>query len=325
MVCSGEMNLTRSSLTTFKQQNQWRACIRLFFLLCLVALPYYLVKKNWMESKDATYLLVTEEADIWCFGMSTMRAALSPEHFQEAGGFDGKGLNLAISGGTTPHGPFYTEFLKSKIKRRHESEPQQIFLVEWKPSSFDSPHKVEQNFRESDELIYKMFLLNANPNWEFILRRKHEGKSILLELLFPGKDPHIVHKNGWKERPPREKPLSQEEIAVRAERLNRRRTGHSSIRMNSFFELLDYLTACGRVIVLATPSPQAEWQVPIPEEFLRAENMLRKREDLVFLDFSQWAQSEDFEDYNHLHRDAAIRFSLEVGALARERLLAKPH
>ena len=309
----------------FKMIRNWNIGLRLLALCIVVVLPYYIVKKNWLEANEPQYKLVSvQDADTWFIGVSTMRAGLSPEHFVRELGGGRKGFNLAINGGITPHGPCLTSFLKRKFKPEALDDKRSLFVVEWRASSFNTKiMNLRNTFREEDEILYQMNLVNANPNFEFILRRMHHNRSLMLDLLLTSKSQEnkVIHETGWAARRVPEVFPTPEEIETKSSNFENRGQVFSPMRMASFFELIDHLTACGDVIVLATPLGEASRGAPVADEFISAENILRARKDVLFLDYSDWADRTDFADFNHLHQDAAIRLSLDVGKKARDLLV----
>jgi len=308
----------------FKMMRNWNIWLRLFALCIIVVLPYYVVKKNWLEENEPQYKLVSvQDADTWFIGVSTMRAGLSPEHFARELGGARKGFNLAINGGITPHGPCLTSFLKRKFKPEALNDKRSLFVVEWRSSSFNiRKQNLKRRLREEDEILYKMYSVNANPNFEFILRRMHNERSLGLNLLFTSnsKKNTVIHETGWAARRVPDVFPTQEELETASSYFESRGHVFSPKRMASFFELIDHLTACGDVIVLATPLSEASRGAPVADEFIYAENILRDRKDVLFLDYSDWAERTDFADFNHLHREAAIRLSSDVGKKVRDLL-----
>jgi hypothetical protein len=282
------------------------------------------VKKNWLEENAPQYKLVSvQDADTWFIGVSTMRAGLSPEHFARELGGARNGFNLAINGGITPHGPCLTSFLKRKFKPEALDDKRSLFVVEWRPSSFNIRNQnLKHRLREEDEILYKMYSVNANPNFEFILRRMHNERSLGLDFLFTSnsKKNMVILETGWAARRVPEVFPTPEEIETKSSNFENRGQVFSPMRMASFFELIDHLTACGDVIVLATPLGEASRGAPVADEFISAENILRARKDVLFLDYSDWADRTDFADFNHLHQEAAIRLSSDVGKKVRDLL-----
>lgn len=317
--------MVQKAIDYFNMMRNWNFWLRLLAFGAVVVVPYYVVKKNWLEANEPQYKLVSvQDADTWFIGVSTMRAGLSPEHFVRELGGARKGFNLAINGGITPHGPCLTSFLKKKFKRKTGDGKRNLFVVEWRASSFNTKIKNLLNtVHEEDEILYQMNLVNANPNFEFILRRMHHIRSLMLDLLLRSKSREnmVIHKTGWAARRVPDVFPTQEEIEKKSFNFEKKkRNVFSPMRMASFFELIDHLTACGDVIVLATPLSEVSRRAPVADEFISAENFLRARKDVLFLDYSDWAERTDFADYNHLHQEAAIRLSSDVGKKVRDLL-----
>ena len=105
--------------------------------------------------------------------------------------------NYCFTIGHSPHGPYYLESVKKKLKGRSDG----LFIVEANPwiLSVRKPDATEDEFTEADRFIANMRIVNyMNPNLEYIIN--HYNKShiqTILENVLGHKESMFLEESGW--------------------------------------------------------------------------------------------------------------------------------
>lgn len=283
--------------------------LKLLLLIAIGGIPYYLYLHKLITEHDSFYWKSTYTSPTLIIGASRANQGIAPQVLDEKLGRPGRALNFAFTGMHTPYGQPYLELVKRKID--HSQGPG-LFILSVHPANIAS-YKGGNDRREMDFRFYDLWMVNADPNPEYILRNV-SGKQSLLPVIItnikPKRDFDIIHRNGWIERttPPELRINDIDELkAMQYEPML------SPKREAALKETVAYLAQHGQVVLL---------RMPIIAELAEHENDFFYRDfsaymqeiadahGACFLDYSPEGAAYEYNDgIHHLDGPSALRFT----------------
>lgn len=296
-----------------------RLLLKLAALLLLVGLPYLFVLYQWIKKYDYDYCKAAYAANSLIVGDSRTRRGIAPEIMREELGLEGKVLNLAFNGVSSPYGEHYYRLIKKKIARGSQNG---LFIVAVNPASImnymgESP----SHPREGDFRFYKLLFVNLDPNIEYIIRNVSADRSLATELLNQKnrkRHKDIYHPDGWVERKPSRKKYDKKIDQLKA---TQRRPVRSPSREEYLDKTVAHLQQSGEVVLV---------RLPIAEEMLAEENKafpefsslieaLAQKYAVPYFDFSKdGAEYEFYDSFHHLDGPSARAFSVKLAERIKE-------
>jgi hypothetical protein len=288
-----------------------RLCAKLAALLLLLGLPYLYVLYQWTVQYDYDYCKATHAANSLVLGDSRTRRGISPEILRQELGLNGKMLNLAFNGVSSPYGEHYYRLIKKKIAR---GTTDGLFIVTVSPGSImDYLGESPTMPREGDFRFYNLWFVNLNPNLEYLIRNVAGDRSLATELLNQKKRKRhqdIFHPDGWVERKPNDRRQFKRQLDEL--KVTQRMPRRSPAREEYLDKTVAHLKQYGQVVLV---------RLPIAEEMLAEETKvfpefdglikgLAEKYGVPYHDFAgHGAEFEFYDDFHHLDGPSARAFS----------------
>ena len=178
-------------------------------------------------------------------------------------------------------------------------------------------------FSECETAPSNMWLMNARPNFEYIVRNYADDFKSLI-----GVKPHpyaiYLHNNGWLEIDiPHDTTFFRENTEEKVNDYNEliEKMKPSTARWKALKKTIEFFSEYGEVHLVRIPvSPQMEeieerYYPNFEAEIRRLSNEL----NVHYLNFFNLKDSLSFTDGNHLHKSSSWKFSKILGKEIRER------
>lgn len=283
--------------------------LKLFLLIAIGGIPYYIYLHNLITENDAFYWKSTYATPNLIIGASRANQGISPDVLDAELGLEQPSLNFAFTGIHSPYGKPYYKLIKRKIDYDHTPG---LFILSVHPGNL-ADYKGGGGQRENDFRFYDLWCVNCNPNAEYIIRNI-KGEQSLLPVIITNKKPRrdfdIIHHNGWVERttPPDMRELEIEELkALQYDPFR------SKEREAYLEKTVEYLKGFGKVVMV---------RMPIVADFKEREDIFFKHQfDILmqqiadhhgahYLDYSGEGADYEFNDgIHHLDGPSAERFT----------------
>ena len=222
--------------------------------------------------------------------------------------------NYCFTNGNSPHGPYYLESIKKKLRGRSGG----LFVVEANPwiLSVRKPGVTENEFREASRFIGEMRIVNyMNPNLEYIIN--HYNKSHITTVwddVLGREGKTFLEESGWL----------RVDVDVNENKVEERIKGKieayrglveqwnlSSTRVSYLAETISFLREHGQVFVVRIPVSEEMLQLEqaYAPEFNSMVDSVTTKHDGVYLDYSDESGEYQTTDGNHLWKEDARRFT----------------
>lgn len=288
--------------------------LKLLLLIAIGGIPYYLYLHKLITENDSFYWKSTYASPTLIIGASRANQGIAPQVLDEKLERPGKALNFAFTGIHTPYGEPYLKLIKRKIDHSHGPG---LFILSVHPANIAS-YEGGNHRREMDFRFYNLWMVNSDPNPEYILRNIR-GKQSLLPMIItkikPKRDFDIIHRNGWTERttPPELRLKKIDELKAM-----QYKPMLSPQREAALKETVAYLAQHGQVVML---------RMPVIAEMTERENDLFYRDfsaymqeiadayGACFLDYSTKGAAYEYNDgIHHLDGPSTLRFTEHLAA-----------
>ncbi|MDF1547662.1 MAG: hypothetical protein P1P88_07555 [Bacteroidales bacterium] len=226
-------------------------------------------------------------------------------------------FNFAFSLDDSPYGPVYLNAIKKKVKNKSKNGLFLICVNPWTISrNKNNINDNQKKFRENERLLSKMFFVNLQVNYEYLIKNYNHGWASL-----SNKDDStmVLHDNGWLEI---SIPMDSIFFMKRLDKnLKAYSGGHLQTLLFSpkrYFFLRRTIEFClihGKVFLIRLPVHEFIYNVEqefMPDFDLKIET-LAKEYNLQYLNFS--ARHSDYRttDGNHLFKESGFKISREIG------------
>lgn len=281
----------------------------MLLLVAVGGIPYYLYLQELITENDPFYWKSTYASPTLVIGASRANQGISPDVLEEELQLEHPALNFAFTGIHSPYGEPYYKLIKRKIDYDHTPG---LFILSVHPANI-TDIEGGRGRRETEFRFYDMWLVNSNPNPEYIIRNINGRQSLLPVIITniePKREFDILHHNGWIERttPPEKRKRDIDELkAMQYEPVV------SLEREQYLKKTVAYLKEYGEVVMVRMP----------------VSNAAKHREETFFYrDFDAYMQeiadeygaqylnySEDGEQYeyndgiHHLDGPSAVEFT----------------
>lgn len=286
--------------------------LKLLILIMLGGIPYYIYLHKLITENDAFYWKSTYSSSTLIIGASRATQGISPNILEEELGLEHKALNMAFTGIHSPYGKEYLNLIKRKINYDHTPG---LFILSVHPGNL-ADYKGGGGRREEAFRFYDMWMVNSNPNPEYIIRNISGRQSLLpviITKIKPRRDFDILHRNGWIERTtPQEKRLRDIEDlkAMQYEPIR------SPNREQYLDRTVEYLSQYGKVVIVRMPiSFKAKWREDVffKNGFDELMQEIADRHGVQYIDYSTDGTSYEYNDgIHHLDGPSAERFTRQL-------------
>ena len=284
--------------------------LKLILFLLIVLLPYLLVQYTLMKQNDVYYWKATAKAEHLVLGGSRALKGIFPSIVQPGLNLEGEMLNFAFTGVLSPYGQPYLRAIKRKLRA---SAKRSVFILSVCPGNLmdftEATEDREQGFR-----FYRLWNMNAHPNWEYVLRHPRKGQALLAEWQTNGmagpKAGQQIFQDGSQGTylPAGFEPKMRERVIRYA--LER-----SPEREAALQELVGYLHEHGEVFLVRVPVSQKtlqEEEAIYPDFNGMIEGIVESFEAVYYLNYTEEGRSEPFrysDGNHHLEGSSAEQFS----------------
>lgn len=277
--------------------------------LALVAIvPYYFLLLEQTQRYDPFYHKATYHSPYLVLGASRAQKGISPAILQEELQLPGKALNFAFTAVESPYGAPYLDLVKRKL-----GQPDQpgLFILSVHPATL-MDYELARGRREEDFRFYDLYMLNRDPNPEYVLRNVNNTRS-LLPLLLYGPDRRrrfdTIHDDGWVERNPPDslRPTSLDQLPA-----NRLAPVPSPKREKWLKKTVEYLSQHGKVVLVRLPTRRAirekeDEALPHFEELMTT---IASETGAVYWNYADLTESLSYADnFHHLDGTGARAFT----------------
>lgn len=283
--------------------------LKLLALILIGGIPYYMYLHQLITENDSFYWKSTYASANLVIGASRANQGISPGALEEELGLEQPALNFAFTGIHSPYGEAYLNLIKRKVD--YEQTPG-LFILSVHPGNV-ADYKGGGGRRESDFRFYDLWLVNSNPNPEFIIRNVNGRQSLLPVIITkvkPKREFDIIHRNGWIERttPPEKRELTVEDLKV----MNY--VPYRSPEREAYLErTVAYLKDYGQVVMVRMPvtKEMKEREDEFFEyQFDNTMQAIADRQEVLYLDYSGDGQDYAFNDgVHHLDGPSAVQFT----------------
>ena len=293
-----------------------RFFLKLSFFLLVLGIPYLYFQYPMMAKNDAFYWKSTYPANTLIIGGSRAFKGISPAVLQEDLLLEGRVLNLAFTGVLSPYGKPYFNLIKRKIDR--SGALPYCFILSVNPGNV-MDFTAANVPRESTFDFYHLWMVNTQPNLEYVFRHPRTGQALLTAMVIeksrtrPGR---AIYQDGYAATffPPGFTP---------PDRTNRKNLLKFDLRYSPereayLVKTVNYLSQLGPVYLVRLPvSSQmlAEEDKVYPEFNTMVEAVANQYPNTFFFDFTADVESAGYvfsDGHHHLEGKSAIRITHEI-------------
>jgi len=278
-------------------------------LITISFIPYLMLRHESMLKHDLDYSKFTHKAEHLILGVSRAKVGLVPEILKETLGLEGQVLNFAFTGLVSPYEEPYAALARRKVRPNEQGHPA-LFILSVNTGNLSR----SENLIRKPSPIYDLFLVNASPNPDYILRNINMRVPFLSDLLQePEERPMFVaHSDGWGERT-RESEISDGEIyALYEEKLGDREL--SPERLGVLSALTIHLERYGEVVLVRMPVDEtmAAMEKRAVPDFDRQLTQFAAAHDAIYLSYARSGAEYTFSDPHHLLNTGARAFTQQL-------------
>lgn len=220
-------------------------------------------------------------------------------------------FNFSLTLLDSPYGETYYRAIQAKLDKNTKHG---LFVVAIDPWSISSRSDFNDEI-ETKEVLSKITYFNQNPNYDYLINAYNKPIFSVIIDKFKKKSPLLLHENGWLEV---SVPMDKKSIETRAEDKLKQYKQNLSIykispsRINWLEKTISLLKKHGNVVLV---------RIPVGEQILSLEKELYKPFDSLiaatfkntpYLNFVEEGNTYQFVDGNHLYKESAKRFSIEL-------------
>ncbi len=283
--------------------------LKLLLLLAIGGIPYYWYLHRLIVENDSFYWKSTYASPHLILGASRANQGISPDILEEELELEEPALNFAFTGVHSPYGRAYFDMIKRKIDYKNTPG---LFILSVHPANLAN-YRGGGGRREEDFRFYDLWMVNKDPNPEYILRNVN-GKQSLLPVIITNIKPKrkfdIIHHNGWIERttPPRMRDKELEELkAMQYDPIR------SKEREAYLSKTVAYLKKYGKVVLVRMPVSSAtkhEEDKFFDFRFGLTIRAIADKNGIPYFDYSGEGDAYEFNDgIHHLDGPSAEKFT----------------
>lgn len=220
--------------------------------------------------------------------------------------------NLAFNNGVSPYGPFYNDFLTNKIETFSDSLNLFILCIDpWSLSENMEISDKPEKFREAQSII----TFKQKEDFSAVRYFFNHYKKSPFTLFMPTKEGYahyeVAPPESLSKKITAAKIASYQRRHVRKKKLNQ-------IRIESFIELVSYLSEKGQVILVRLPvsKEMKELEETYIADFNQLIKSLMTAKNTYFLDFYPYNSNFECPDGDHLLKKDAIKISQMIAEIS---------
>ena len=243
--------------------------ISLIVLICGGTIAIIVLKKN-DHFRDINYSKFKSKHNSLILGTSRANFAIDPAVFNEKYDL----LNFAFTLATSPYGKVYYDAIKMKTK----DESGAIFILDIDPFAL-SQDKTKPIFGEEKNSLGRQFLINSDPNFEYIIK----NETPIYDVLFPVTESNkIKFDNGFTQL--KNNYAQEQEDAMRKQKIAEyiklsQNNALSQNRMLYLEKTIELLKEKGNVYLVSVPVSSAIFSIQEkywPSKYAYIENLISK-------------------------------------------------
>ena len=295
---------------------------KLVLFILIVGLPFYYLQHRKMVQEDAFYWKATHKARHLVLGGSRALKGIFPAVMKKELGVQDSMLNFAFTGVLSPYGKTYSESIKRKLKTGTERG---IYILSVTPGGI-MDFSSSRTPREEEFQFYSLWMMNMQPNVEYVFRQPRGQKALLTTIL----DEDLRFTNGinrvyrdGSQGTFLDKPIVQ--LKARS-RLIKYDLEKSPEREAELRELVRWLSNEGDVFLVRTPISErmlSEEDVVYADFNALMKEISSNTPDTYYLNYSKNTGETPYEftdGHHHLEGKSAQRFSRQLAKDIRQML-----
>lgn len=286
--------------------------LKLLLLIAVGGIPYYMYLHKLITENDVFYWKSTYASSTLVIGASRANQGISPDVLESELGLEQPALNFAFTGIHTPYGGPYYELIKRKVDYDHIPG---LFILSVHPGNITDIER-GRGRRETEFRFYDMWLVNSNPNPEYIIRNINGRQSLLPVIITnikPKREFDIIHRNGWIERttPPEKRKQDIDELkAMQYVPIV------SPEREQYLKRTVEYLEEYGEVVLVRMPVSNAakhREETFFYRDFDAYMQEIADEYDAQYLNYAEEGGQYEYNDgIHHLDGPSAERFTRQL-------------
>jgi hypothetical protein len=253
------------------------------------------------------------KADNLILGSSRAAQGIRPDQLSGTSFF-----NFSFTNYNSPYGNCYLDAAKKKFSKSENSvtilEVNPFVLSNYKRNMEDGT----EVFEECETAPSNMWMTDADPNFEYIIRNYSEDLRTLTGIK-PRPHAIFLHGDGWLEiEIPFDTTYFRKNTIEKVKNYNEliEKMQPSQNRWQALEKTASYFSDYGRVVFVRIPvSPEMEEiEESYYPDFEAQITLFAERQGIPYLNYFHLNDSMYFTDGNHLHRESAKKFSKILGA-----------